>query len=405
MSADYAIGQFRFLQRLVLVHGRWSYRRLAETIANFFYKNIVWTFTIFWFQIYCNFDMTYLYDYSYVLLFNLAFTSVPVIFMGVLDQDVSDKVSLAVPQLYRRGIERLEWTQIKFWLYMLDGLYQSLILFYMTYLLFEPAKPVTHNGLNIEDRERLGVFIAPAAITVINTYILLNTYRWDWLMVLLVVISILLVWLWTIIYSAFTASEFLYQAATEAFAQPTFWAVTCLSIILSLLPRFCIKVAQKVYFPYDVDIIREQVRQGKFDYLDLIEGSEDAVSKKGSSTTSSQIAKPSKHTHYPSVDEDQRPIYPPSVAPTATTHNPRSQNGSDGTDFTRHRPSAEMAVRTSVDIPVRPSMDRPRPSFDRMRQSMDRIRPSYEASNDFTSAALLTRLESSHSLGPIRSRR
>ena len=40
MSSDYAIGQFRFLQRLILVHGRWSYRRLAETIANFFYKVI-----------------------------------------------------------------------------------------------------------------------------------------------------------------------------------------------------------------------------------------------------------------------------------------------------------------------------------------------------------------------------
>ena len=38
MSSDYAIGQFRFLQRLVLVHGRWCYRRLAETTANFFYK-------------------------------------------------------------------------------------------------------------------------------------------------------------------------------------------------------------------------------------------------------------------------------------------------------------------------------------------------------------------------------
>ena len=38
MSSDYAIGQFRFLSRLVLVHGRWSYRRIAEMIANFFYK-------------------------------------------------------------------------------------------------------------------------------------------------------------------------------------------------------------------------------------------------------------------------------------------------------------------------------------------------------------------------------
>ena len=35
--------------------------------------------------------------------------------MGILDQDVSDKVSLAVPQLYRRGMERLEWSPTKFW--------------------------------------------------------------------------------------------------------------------------------------------------------------------------------------------------------------------------------------------------------------------------------------------------
>jgi phospholipid-translocating ATPase len=38
MSSDFAIGQFRYLSRLVLVHGRWSYRRISEMIANFFYK-------------------------------------------------------------------------------------------------------------------------------------------------------------------------------------------------------------------------------------------------------------------------------------------------------------------------------------------------------------------------------
>ena len=115
MSSDYSIAQFRFLQRLVLVHGRWSYRRLGESISNFFYKNMVWTFAIFWYMIYCDFDITYLYDYSYILLFNLVFTSLPVGLIGVFDQDVSDRVSLAVPQLYRRGIMRLEWTQTKFW--------------------------------------------------------------------------------------------------------------------------------------------------------------------------------------------------------------------------------------------------------------------------------------------------
>lgn len=35
--------------------------------------------------------------------------------MGILDQDVDDKVSLAVPQLYKTGIEQKEWTRTKFW--------------------------------------------------------------------------------------------------------------------------------------------------------------------------------------------------------------------------------------------------------------------------------------------------
>lgn len=38
MSADYAFGQFRFLTRLLLVHGRWSYIRIADMHSNFFYK-------------------------------------------------------------------------------------------------------------------------------------------------------------------------------------------------------------------------------------------------------------------------------------------------------------------------------------------------------------------------------
>lgn len=38
MSADYAFGQFRFLTKLLIVHGRWSYKRIADMHGNFFYK-------------------------------------------------------------------------------------------------------------------------------------------------------------------------------------------------------------------------------------------------------------------------------------------------------------------------------------------------------------------------------
>ncbi|PHH88849.1 hypothetical protein CDD83_6975 [Cordyceps sp. RAO-2017] len=406
MSSDYAIAQFRFLQRLVLVHGRWSYRRLAESISNFFYKNMVWTFSIFWFEIFCDFDITYLFDYTYILMFNLFFTSLPVGIMGVLDQDVSDKVSLAVPELYRRGIERLEWTQRKFWLYMIDGVYQSVMVFFIPYLLFIHGRSVSFSGLGLEDRLRFGAYVAHPAVLTINGYILINTYRWDWLMVLIVVISDLFIFFWTGVYTSFTGSDFFYKAAAQVYGEASFWAIFFIVPIICLFPRFAIKSLQKVYWPYDVDIIREQEKMGQFAYLNAAAGPEEIKVKSNDekSQKSSESANKTQHVAYGSVDEDLRPIYPPSTA-TRTTHN-HTQHGSDSTNYTANRMSIEVAPvnRLSSDAPAhtrpsidraRPSIDRARPSYDRMRMSMDRCRPSYEASSDFTTAARLTRIESS----------
>ncbi|KAK0901307.1 phospholipid transporting ATPase [Friedmanniomyces endolithicus] len=457
MSSDYAIGQFRFLTRLMLVHGRWSYRRLSETIANFFYKNIVWTFALFWYQIYTNMDCSYAFDYSYILLYNLAFTSLAPIFMGILDQDVNDKVSLAVPGLYRRGIERAEWTQLKFWTYMADGLYQSLICYFFTYLIFRPANFNTESGHVISDYKRMGVFIGNPVVVVVNIYILLNTYRWDWFMCLITGISILLIFLWTGAYTSFTDGFTFYGAAKQVYGSLSFWAYLLLTVVLCLLPRFSAKAFQKIYYPRDVDIIREEIRQGKFDYLKDIDPADLdplAAAKKAESTSSSSegsnsAAKKAKTSqqqqqqqHQHALSDDMRPMYPPSVAVTATTRgggggqggadNTHSQNGSDGTDYTGHRSSLDRAFPPSAShqyshsVPfaagttlhplapaitaedlegppqrnlARNSLDRPRPSFDRLRSSMDRTRASIENSRDFTSAAYLARMESSESRG------
>lgn len=47
-SADIAIGQFRYLRKLLLVHGAWSYQRIAKVILYSFYKNIALYMTQFW---------------------------------------------------------------------------------------------------------------------------------------------------------------------------------------------------------------------------------------------------------------------------------------------------------------------------------------------------------------------
>lgn len=283
---------------------------------------------------------------------------------------------------------------------MADGVYQSVMAFYIPYLAVSGSVFVTMNGLDVADRVRLGAYIAHPAVITINLYILINTYRWDWLMLLIVALSDLFVFFWTGVYTSTTYSMFMYRAAPQIYGQLSFWLVFLITPVVCIFPRFVVKSVQKVYFPYDVDIIREQITLGKFKAVEAAAASAAAAAGtsdpdlKGTDTGSSDSsARKGKHAQYASVDEDRRPIYPPSVA----TH---TQNGSDGTNYTNH--TRDLSQEVTQELPEeigrpRPSIDRPRPSYDRVRASMDRFRPSYEASNDFTSAARLSRIESSHS--------
>lgn len=263
MSSDYAIGQFRFLTRLLLVHGRWSYKRLAEMIPCFFYKNVVFTFTCFWYGIYNSFDGSYLYEYTFLMFYNLAFTSLPVIILGIFDQDVSDTVSLIVPQLYRSGILGLEWSQYKFVWYMFDGLYQSVVSFFFPYLMYYVSFQ-NHEGLAVDHRFWVGVLVISISVAACDIYVLLQQFRWDWLSLLINALSILVVFFWVGVWSASASVGEFYKCGTYLLGTLGFWPCFFVSVVICLLPRFTYDFLLRNFKPRDVDIIREQVRAGYF---------------------------------------------------------------------------------------------------------------------------------------------
>lgn len=83
---------------------------------------------------------------------------------------------MAFPQLYIRGIRGLEYTRTKFWLYMADGLYQSVIVFFIPYLVWTVGTPNSWNGRGINSLADFGTTVAVAAIFSANTYVGLNTH-------------------------------------------------------------------------------------------------------------------------------------------------------------------------------------------------------------------------------------
>ncbi|KAH3671888.1 hypothetical protein OGAPHI_000074 [Ogataea philodendri] len=264
MSSDYAIGQFRFLVRLLLVHGRWSYKRLGEMITCFFYKNVNFVMALFWYGIFNNFDGSYLYEYTYLMFFNLAFTSLPVIFLGILDQDVPDYVSLLNPELYRSGILGLEWSPFKFLYYMADGLYQSFVAFFFPWFLFHQANYVNQHGLNVDHRFWVGIFCAHISVVSCNLYVMLMQKRWDWLSMLIIAISILLIFFWSGIWTSSLGSQEFYKAASNCYGTVAFWCTFFVGVLLSVLPRFTYEILNRLYRPKDIDIIRERVDMGAY---------------------------------------------------------------------------------------------------------------------------------------------
>ncbi|KAI8873054.1 phospholipid-translocating P-type ATPase, partial [Ramicandelaber brevisporus] len=255
MASDYAIARFRFLQRLLLVHGRWSYIRIANMILIFFYKNIVWTCAMFWFQIYTGFSLPLLYDYAFIMLYNLAFTAFPIIVLGVFDQDVSADVSMAVPQLFLRGLKNKDFTWWHFWLHVADALYQSAVCFFVP--MFAYISTSSHwSGRDDLSLDEVGTVIASCIVIVVNTYVSVNSKNWTWMMPTVVALSIIVFFLFTVVYAQLTISG-VYGVETMMFTTPIYYLVVFTTLFACLLPRMLFKYAKQTFLPNDNDLVRE----------------------------------------------------------------------------------------------------------------------------------------------------
>ncbi|KAM6217179.1 phospholipid-transporting ATPase ID [Rhynchocyon petersi] len=121
LASDYAFSQFKFLQRLLLVHGRWSYLRMCKFLCYFFYKNFAFTMVHFWFGFFCGFSAQTVYDQYFITLYNIVYTSLPVLAMGVFDQDVPEQRSMEYPKLYEPGQLNLLFNKREFFICIAQG--------------------------------------------------------------------------------------------------------------------------------------------------------------------------------------------------------------------------------------------------------------------------------------------
>ncbi|XP_069863695.1 phospholipid-transporting ATPase IK-like isoform X3 [Dipodomys merriami] len=133
-SSDYMLAQFCFLQRLLLVHGRWSYLRVSKFLSFFFYKTVACMMAQIWYSFYNGFTAQPLYEGWFLSFTNMFYTTLPVLYMGLFEQDVSAEQSLNMPQLYMLGQKDALFNYGVFFQAISHGLVTSMINFIITLL-------------------------------------------------------------------------------------------------------------------------------------------------------------------------------------------------------------------------------------------------------------------------------
>ncbi|KAJ7974576.1 Phospholipid-transporting ATPase [Quillaja saponaria] len=268
MASDYSIAQFRFLERLLLVHGHWCYRRIAMMICYFFYKNITFGFTLFWFEAYASFSGQPAYNDWYMSFYNVFFTSLPVIALGVFDQDVSARLCLKYPFLYLEGVENIlfSWLRILGW--MLNGVISSMIIFFLITNSFV-NQAFRKDGQTV-DFEVVGVTMYTCVVWSVNCQMALSINYFTWIQHFFIWGSIGFWYIFLVIYGSLspTISSTAYKVLVEACAPSIFyWLVTLCVVVCSLLPYFSYRALQTRFKPMYHDIIQ----------MKRVEGSENEI--------------------------------------------------------------------------------------------------------------------------------
>ncbi|XP_015584526.1 putative phospholipid-transporting ATPase 9 [Ricinus communis] len=250
MSSDFAIAQFRYLERLLLVHGHWCYRRISSMICYFFYKNIAFGFTLFFYEAYASFSGQAAYNDWFLSLYNVFFTSLPVIALGVFDQDVSARYCLKFPLLYQEGVQNVlfSWQQIIGWVF--NGILSATLIFFFCISAME--NQAFYKGGKVADLEILGATMYTCIVCVVNCQMALSINYFTYIQHLFIWGGIIFWYLFLLAYGAMDPyiSTTAYKVFIEACAPaPSYWLITFFVLISSLLPYFAYSAIQMRFFP------------------------------------------------------------------------------------------------------------------------------------------------------------
>ncbi|SCU97025.1 LAFA_0G09362g1_1 [Lachancea sp. 'fantastica'] len=255
-SSDYSIGQFRFLLKLLLVHGRYNYVRTSKFVLCTFYKELLFYITQMIYQRHTLFSGTSLYEPWSLSMFNTLFTSLPVLCIGMFEKDLKPMTLLAIPELYSSGRLSESFNLRVFLFWMFEAALNSVVISFLNWKIWAVS------SLSDNTIYPIGVINFTAIVTLVNMKCqLLETHNRNFLAFGSLIISVggWLVWCCLLpgIYSQDGPYDVLVGLYHQFGDDVTFWCSCLVLILLPLIIDIVIKALKIMLKPSNSDVFME----------------------------------------------------------------------------------------------------------------------------------------------------
>uniref|UniRef100_A0A3P9H4B0 Phospholipid-transporting ATPase n=1 Tax=Oryzias latipes TaxID=8090 RepID=A0A3P9H4B0_ORYLA len=244
-NSDYAIARFKFLAKLLLVHGHFYYIRIATLVQYFFYKNVCFITPQFLYQFFCLFSQQTLYDSVYLTLYNICFTSLPILVYSLFEQLVHPHVLQSKPCLYRdiRKNSLLSFRTFLYWTVL--GFCHAFIFFFGSYILMGEDTTLMGNG-QMFGNWTFGTLVFTVMVITVTLKIALETHFWTWMHHFVTWGSIAFYFIFSLFYGGiiwpFLHTQDMYFVFVQLLSSGSAWFAIIIIVIICLSPDVFKKV-------------------------------------------------------------------------------------------------------------------------------------------------------------------
>jgi magnesium-transporting ATPase (P-type) len=255
-SSDYAIAQFEYLRPLILKHGRYNYIRLSNEICYIFYKNVLVSVSMWWFNMFCGWSGQKFFSEGPIQMFNLLFTAIPILLYAIYDRDMDYESVLAFPRIYAsRDKRNAHFNTNIFWAWVCSALVESCVITSLSVLFMAGAGSLGYN----ETFWTSGTVAYTLVVLIVNLklFSIQSSLHWMTFLTVLLSIGVWMLFGYVVNMSLTLSFSDWYEIFSHTVSLGTSWLVITLVVGMCIVSIVLVQGTSRMLFYSNSHILQE----------------------------------------------------------------------------------------------------------------------------------------------------